>query len=89
MQEYEKQLKKQQAIGMSYGSKAFAQVVKDKFKPYIKETFNPKEMTDEEKNDLLNDIYKFISTTLETSIEGLQKALQNLSNNKTNKERGN
>lgn len=77
-------LRKQQALGMSYGSKAFAQVVYDKYKPYITDDFNVETLTDEEKNMLLNDVYHFIKTTLDVSIQSIEENLMRIKE-KTNK----
>lgn len=78
MENFEFQLKRQQAIGMSYGSKALAQVVKDMFKPYIETNDDIYSISEDEKNELLNNVYNFINKTLEVSVEALNETINSL-----------
>lgn len=80
MEQYEYQLKKQQAIGMSYGSKSLAQVVKDMYKPYLNENDDISLLSEEEKSELLNMIYEFLNKTLEISVDSLIETINELKN---------
>lgn len=59
-----------QATGMSYGSKAFAQVIFDMYKKDINT------MGEQEKTELLIHIKTFVDTTLENSVENLTEAIE-------------
>lgn len=72
-------LKNQFAIGMSYGSKVFAEVIKDKYKICTEdEVLKLDKLTESQKDDLLTDIYNFNKTTLSTDIHEMIKVMSRL-----------
>lgn len=72
-------LKNQFAIGMSYGSKVFAEVIKDKYKSCVEdEVLKLDKLTESQKDDLLTDIYNFNKTTLSTDIHEMIKVMSRL-----------
>lgn len=75
-------MKNQFAIGLSYGAKTSAEVIKDKFKPYIQEDkLILDSVSEEQKDALLNEIYDFIKVTLQTDIREMLKVMNNISKN--------
>ena len=72
-------LRKQFAIGMSYGSKVYAEVIIDKFKPYVEDgNLKLYKITDAEKKELLEDIYNFSKTTILIDINETIKVMSSL-----------
>ena len=72
-------LRKQFAIGMSYGSKVYAEVIMDKFKPCVEDSnLKLDKITDAEKKELLEDIYNFSKTTISTDINETIKVMSSL-----------
>lgn len=72
-------LRKQFAIGMSYGSKVYAEVIMDKFKPCVEDgNLKLDKITDAEKKELLEDIYNFSKTTISTDINETIKVMSSL-----------
>ena len=65
---------------MSYGAKAFSQVVKDLYKPYIEKYENITKVPEAEKTELLYSIYQFADKTLENSVENLQETILKIQN---------
>lgn len=64
---------------MSYGSKVFAEVIKDKYKFCTEdEVLKLDKLTEPQKDDLLTDIYNFNKTTLSTDIHEMIKAMSRL-----------
>lgn len=82
LENFEKQLKRQQIIGMSYGFRATAQVVYDKYKDYIgdKDKEEISNISEEDKTNLLNSIYDFVKQTCEANMENLYDTTMNLTN---------
>lgn len=75
-------MKNQFAIGLSYGAKTSAEVIKDKFKPYIQEDkLTLDNVSEEQKDTLLNEIYDFIKVTLQTDIHEMIRVMSNISKN--------
>lgn len=76
---FKAKLKKQFAIGMSYGSKVYAEVIMDKFKPCIEDNdLKLDKLTDTEKDELIADIYNFSKITVSTDINETIKVMSNL-----------
>ena len=73
-------MKNQFAIGLSYGAKTSAEVIKDKFKLYIQEDkLILDNVSEEQKDTLLNEIYDIIKVTLQTDIHEMLKVMNNIS----------
>lgn len=77
---FKDQLKKQLVTGMSYGTKAIAQTIKDMINIHTK---NSSDITDiaslssEQKDELLNAIVHFINTTVDATASEVTQAISN------------